>query len=73
MGISEQFIDDKSKNAYEPFVDMDVFLPEYRVEQAPGCVGDVLGDGNCLFRALSHVITGGSENAYNEIRKRVST
>jgi hypothetical protein len=72
LGIGEHFVSDKSKNVYESFLDLSVHSPMYRVEQPPSSVGDVLGDGNCLFRALSHIVTGGSENAYDEIRSRVS-
>lgn len=72
MGINEHFISDKSKNAYELFIDLNVTSPMYRMEQPPSSVGDVLGDGNCLFRALSHIVTGGYENAHDEIRRRVS-
>ena len=41
--------------------------------QPPKHVVDVLGDGNCFYRALSWSITGGDEGHHERIREQVRT
>ena len=45
---------------------------KFLANESPAVKGDVLGDGNCLFRAISHVVTGGHESFHTEIRERVN-
>ncbi|KAI1714843.1 ubiquitin carboxyl-terminal hydrolase domain-containing protein [Ditylenchus destructor] len=44
---------------------------ECRVSCAPEVLEDVDGDGNCLFRALAHIITGGEDEQHMELRTKI--
>ncbi|KAI1714972.1 OTU-like cysteine protease domain-containing protein [Ditylenchus destructor] len=44
---------------------------ECRVNYAPEVLEDVDGDGNCLFRALAHIITGGEDVQHMELRTKI--
>lgn len=72
-GLENELVD-VANNPYEAYNRM-LTQAEYRYTtlQAPAHVGQVLGDGNCFYRALSHLITGGSENVYEKLRALVRT
>ena len=40
-------------------------------DAVPGKVVDVLGDGNCFYRAISYAITG-SEDSHMKLRKKLA-
>ncbi|KAI1701093.1 ubiquitin carboxyl-terminal hydrolase domain-containing protein [Ditylenchus destructor] len=44
---------------------------ECRVNCAPKVLEDVDGDGNCLFRVLDHIITGGEDEQHMELRTKI--
>ncbi|KAI1714632.1 ubiquitin carboxyl-terminal hydrolase domain-containing protein [Ditylenchus destructor] len=44
---------------------------ECRANCAPEVFDEVDSDGNCLFRALAHVITGGNEEQHMELRTQI--
>ncbi|KAI1717687.1 ubiquitin carboxyl-terminal hydrolase domain-containing protein [Ditylenchus destructor] len=44
---------------------------ECRTNCAPEVFGEVDSDGNCLFRALAHLITGGNEEQHMELRTKI--
>jgi hypothetical protein len=71
MGIPDNMMMSKLQNPYEEMKILDHTMPTYLRTQYPSIVADVLGDGNCLFRALSYAITGGSEDAHAIVRSRV--
>lgn len=71
MDISHYFISDTSKNIYEQYRLCNQRHIYFQQNQEAAYVGHVLADGNCLFRALSHVLTGGTEKAHFDIRTKV--
>ncbi|KAI1715299.1 ubiquitin carboxyl-terminal hydrolase domain-containing protein [Ditylenchus destructor] len=44
---------------------------ECRANCAPEVLDEVDSDGNCLFRALAHLITGGNEEQHMELRTKI--
>ncbi|KAH7710762.1 DUO-3 protein [Aphelenchoides avenae] len=68
----EEELVDAADNAYEVY-NLSVDQPEFRytTHQEPAHVEEVLGDGNCLFRALSHLVTGGSEELHEKLRQMI--
>uniref|UniRef100_A0A915CM11 OTU domain-containing protein n=1 Tax=Ditylenchus dipsaci TaxID=166011 RepID=A0A915CM11_9BILA len=67
-----ELVSDLDENPYEIFDEHAAQTEQMcGMEEAPEVVGDVIGDGNCLFRALSHIFTAGCQDQHHKLRKKI--
>uniref|UniRef100_A0A915DA67 OTU domain-containing protein n=1 Tax=Ditylenchus dipsaci TaxID=166011 RepID=A0A915DA67_9BILA len=67
-----EFNSDQADKQYEVFQQYATQTNlECGMEELPEVVGEVFGDGNCLFRALCHIFTAGSEDQHPKLRELI--